>query len=131
MMSTHTVHLHDAFGQVLATAVVSKDGGTFAGTVDLTSTPPDARDLFEEFEEVVNGQMLSLVDDVADRIAALHVTATLDNKWMMGVENLQVFPTEGTISFAVGPPTPRMIANHVGQPDQPSEFELRVGDQFF
>jgi hypothetical protein len=103
MMSTQTVHLQDRSGGVLATAVVTRDGDSYTGTVDLTPMPPQARELFEEFEEIVNGQMLSLVDDVADRIAALRVHAVFDNGDTAEVRDLQVFPGDGTISFSIAP----------------------------
>jgi hypothetical protein len=82
-MITRTVILIDASRNVLATARVADEGPHYGGTIDLGSTPPALRALFDEFEEVVNDQVFSLVDEIQSKI------------------DLQVFPSTGAVSFKV------------------------------
>ena len=83
----------------LASAQVVDDGGYFWGTVDLGATPAHLRSLFEEFEEIVDGQMLSFLDEIQGRIASSPVRAVFDDGDEFEVADLQVYPTTGDISF--------------------------------
>src|SRR5262249_41234658 len=60
-MNTQTAKLVDPAGHVLATARVSDEGEHHGGTIVLNDMPAEQRQLFEEFEEIVNGQMLSFL----------------------------------------------------------------------
>lgn len=102
-MTTQTIQLLDRAGRIIATATTAENNDGFAGTVDLSRTPRDLRALFEEFEEVVQEQMLSLVDDVTDRIDALQLIARFDDHSEADVRDLQVFPETGAVSFGVEP----------------------------
>ena len=70
-----------------------------AGWIDLTPAPPGLRALFEEFEEAVTGQMFSLVDDIQARIAALVPQAEFADGSTALIDNLQVYPSTGDVSF--------------------------------
>ena len=100
-MTTRTVKLLGSDRSVLATAEVADEGLHYGGTVDLRGVPDDLRVLFEELEELVTGQMFSLVDGVQRRIAAIPVFAAFDGVAAVPVEDLQVFPSTGDISFRV------------------------------
>lgn len=101
-MSTRSLRFVDSAGQVLATAEVTDAGEHFTGRVDLTRTPRDLRLLFDEYEDVVEGQVLSLVDEIADRIAQRRIRAIFDDGEIeSAVDDLQVFPSTGTVSFAL------------------------------
>ena len=98
-MHPRTVRLVDPSGAVLATARVADEGGYYGGTIDLGETPAELRALFDEFEEVVNGQMFAFLDDVQARIAAHPLRAVFDDGCEVPVKDLQVFPGTGDVSF--------------------------------
>lgn len=85
---------------MVAVAHVTEQGGHYEGAIDLTQTPPRVRALFEEFEEIVNGQMFSFLDEIEDKIAVLSLKAVLDNNGSeVLVKELQVYPGTGDVSF--------------------------------
>jgi hypothetical protein len=84
---------------VLATTQVADQGGYFGGTIDLRSTPAHLRALFEEFEEIVNGQMFVFLDEIQAKIGSLPIKAVFDDGFEVYVKDLQVFPSTGDISF--------------------------------
>ncbi len=100
-MTTRGVRLLDPARAVLATARVTDEGNHFGGTVDLRLTPPSLRALFDEFEEVVDGQMFVFLDDIQDKIGAVVVKAVFDDGSERPVKDLQVFPRTGDVSFRV------------------------------
>src|SRR5258708_36158228 len=98
-MNGPIVKLIDPRRNVLAAAQVADEGEHYGGTIDLARTPPDVCALFEAFEEVVNGQMFSLLDEVQARIGSLAIKAVFDDGSEVGVKDLQVFPSTGDVSF--------------------------------
>ncbi len=106
-MSSQPVRTVDGPHGVLATALVTEEGGRYGGTIDLRETPARVRALFDEFEEVVNGQMFSLLDEVQEKIAALASKAVFADGQEASVEDLQVYPRTGEVTFKrVGAPSP-------------------------
>lgn len=98
-MTTHTVRFLDPARVVVATATVADAGDHFAGTIDLSAAPPAVRAVFAEFEEVVNGQMFSFLDEVEGKVAALGLRAEWDEGPTAPVTDLQVYPATGEVSF--------------------------------
>ena|ERR1700730_18279188 len=98
-MNAHTIQLIDPSRKVVARANVAERGERFEGTIDLSCAPSAVLSLFEEFEEVVNGQLFSFLDDIQGKIASLPIQAVLDNGVEMRVEDLQVYPSTGKVSF--------------------------------
>ena len=98
-METRAVKLIDPSRKVVATAQVADEGGYYGGTIDLRDTPPGLRALFEEFEEIVNGQMFAFLDDIQQRIGTLRLKALFDTRQEACVKDLQVFPSTGDVSF--------------------------------
>lgn len=98
-MCAKPIRLIDAAGQALACGEVADQGEFYAGTIDLTCTPPKVRELFTEFEEIVNGQEFSCVEEVQQRIDALHAMVEFGGGDKALVSDLQVFPSAGTVSF--------------------------------
>jgi hypothetical protein len=98
-MTNGTVKLIDRSQNVLATALVSDEGDRYGGTIDLSSTPPALCALFAEFEEIVNGQMFSFLDEIEDRIRALPIKAVFESGDEIHVKDLQVYPSTGNVSF--------------------------------
>jgi hypothetical protein len=88
--------------KVIATAKVVEEAGHFAGRIDLSTTPRTTRQLFEEFEEVVNGQVFSLLDEIEERIAAAAPVAVFDDGREAVIQDLQVYPSSGRVSFKLG-----------------------------
>ena len=103
-MTNRSVTIIDRGRDVVAMADVELIGGHYSGRVDLNRMSPTLRRLFEEYEDVVNGQVFSLLDQVEDQIAALSLSAVFDEGCEASVEDLQIFPEEGTISFRVAEP---------------------------
>jgi hypothetical protein len=98
-MDMLNVTLIDSSRKVLATARVAEEGDRYGGTIDLCCTPASVRALFAEFEEIVNGQMLSFLDEIQDKIGALSVRAVFPSGREAAVKDLQVYPSTGEVSF--------------------------------
>jgi hypothetical protein len=101
LMETRTVKLIDQAGHVVATAQVADEGADYGGTIDLRATPPALRALFDEFEEIVNGQMFAFLDDIQGKIRAVPLRAVFDTGRTVDIKDLQVFPGTGEVSLRV------------------------------
>ena len=75
-MYARCVRLIDDSSAVVATAAVTDAGPNFEGTIVLDSTPPQWRARFEEF---VNGQMLSFLDEIEGKIGSRPLEADFDD----------------------------------------------------
>jgi hypothetical protein len=102
-MSGRVVRFVGPDRRVVAVAAVADEGDHFAGTIDLSATPPAMLAVFREWEEVVNGQMFSFLDEVEARVAALGLRAELDEGEPVRIRNLQVYPGHGEVSFQLAP----------------------------
>jgi hypothetical protein len=100
------VKLLDQSRTPVATAQVTAEDGFFSGKVDLSSMPPALRQTFEEYEELVNGQMFSLLDEIEERIAAVPIVVVFEDSREARVTDLQIYPSTGLVSFRVTKPTP-------------------------
>lgn len=100
-MRAQDIKLLDSIGKCWATASVTDKGSQFGGTVDLHNAPANMRSLFDEFEECVNGQMFSFLDGIGEKIASLGIRVQLDDDFEAAIDDLQVFPSTGDISFKV------------------------------
>ncbi len=98
-MNSHHIQLVDESQTVLAEAQIVDEGDYFGGTVDLEKTPAPVRLLFEEFEEVVNGQMFAFLDNIQEKIDAIPIKAIFDDGLAISIRDLQVFPSTGDLSF--------------------------------
>ena len=98
-METRIVKVIDPARNVVAIAQVTDEGAYYGGTIDLRDTPPSLRQLFEEFEEIVNGQMFAFLDDIQERIGTLSLKAAFDTGQERDIKDLQVFPSTGDVSF--------------------------------
>ena len=98
-MNTRTVKLIDQSRDVLAVTQVADEGDHYGGTIDLEGAPASLRALFDEFEEIVNGQMFSFLDAIQEKIGSLPIKAVFDNGREVYVKDLQVFPSTGEVSF--------------------------------
>ena len=98
-MHFHLTCLSDASGAEAAGLSGHVIGGRFDGRIDLAPAPAELRRLFEQFEEIVEGQMLSLLDGVEGRIAALNLSAVRAGGRAELVHDPQVYPSTGAVSF--------------------------------
>ena len=98
-MNMRTVQFIDQSRNVLATAQVADEGNHYGGTIDLRGVSAGLRALFIEFEEIVNGQMFSFLDEIQEKIDSPHMKAVFDDGQEVDVKDLQVFPSTGDVSF--------------------------------
>ena len=105
-MDTQTVSFIDQRGNVVATAQVAPIEQRFSGVIDLTHMPAQVRQMFDEFEELVNGQMFTLADEVEEQIAELSLNVVFDQGRAMAIEDLQIYPSTKRLSFRVARQTP-------------------------
>lgn len=74
-------------------------GDHFEGSICLDNAPGEIRQLFEQYEEIVEGQLFSLLDDVEERIARMPIKVLLNDGSTGPILDLQVFPSTGAVSF--------------------------------
>src|SRR5260370_30592634 len=98
-MNQQIMQLIDPNRNVVATAHVEEKHGLFAGHVDLASMPPRLRQLFLEFEEMVNNQVFSVLDEIEDKIASVGLQIVFPNGQEASLRDLQIYPSTGGISF--------------------------------
>ena len=100
MISQH-VTLIDQGRQVVATAQVAEQDGTFAGRINLSSMPVPLRRLFEEYEEIVNTHTFSLLDEIEEKIETLHLKAVFEDGHEAALADVQIYPSTNKVSFQV------------------------------
>ena len=106
-MTLRNIRLVDPSRTVLAEARVTDEGSYFGGTIDLRDTPPELRALFDEFKEIVNGQMFAFLDAIQAKIEALRIKAVFGDGIKECVKDLQVFPSTGDLSFRLACAAPQ------------------------
>ena len=100
MISQH-ITLIDQGRQVVATAQVAEQDGTFAGRINLSSMPVPLRRLFEEYEEIVNTHTFSLLDEIEEKIETLHLKAVFEDGHEATLTDVQIYPSTKKVSFQV------------------------------
>lgn len=91
--------LVDSQDNLIGVVRVSAEGGLWSGEIDLSGTAPSIVSLFTRFEELVNGQMLSLLDDVQTEISQLGAKFLVPEQEALAVEDLQIYPAQRKVSF--------------------------------
>jgi hypothetical protein len=104
-MNTRPIYLLDRSRARIAVLDVADVGGRYEGTINLETTPPPLRKLFEEFEAVVEGQTFSLLDAVEDQIEAISLKVAFEDGTEAYIEDFQAFPSTGAVSFKTRQPT--------------------------
>jgi hypothetical protein len=90
---------------MIAAVQMANEHSHYGGTINLASTPPALRALFDEFDEAVNDQIFSWADEIQDKISSFGIKAVFDDGFEADVTDLQVFPSTGAVSFKlVGSP---------------------------
>jgi hypothetical protein len=116
-VSTETVRFIDRSRKVVATAEVAVRGDRFVGRIDLTPMPESLRKAFEGYEEIVNGQMFGLLDEIEEQISSIPLTVLFDERSEAAVVDLQVYPSTGRVSFGIGAESPQIpeLRPHLGE----------------
>jgi hypothetical protein len=109
-MSSKAIRIIDEGGETVATAQVSERGVRLGGQIDLSSMPTRLRRKFEEYEEIVNGQMFSLLDEIEDQIRALRLKVAFEDGSEAPVEDLQIYPSTRRVSFRMAERSVRSAA---------------------
>ena len=91
--------LVDAQGNLIGVVRVSAEGGLWSGEIDLSGSAPSIVSLFTRFEDLVNGQMLSLVDDLETEICQLGAQFLVADGKALPVGDLQIYPAQREVSF--------------------------------
>ncbi|MBN8469543.1 hypothetical protein JYJ95_23825 [Corallococcus exiguus] len=91
--------LSDAQGKLIGRVSVSAEGSLWSGDIDLSGAAPGIMSLFTEFEELVNDQVLSLLDDMETQVARLGPRFRVAGEEALPVEDLQIYPAQREVSF--------------------------------
>ncbi len=102
-MNERTIKLLGPSGDLLATGQVVLEGNHFEGSIDLSAMPASMLQTFQEFEELVNSQIFSLLDEIEQRINDLAIKVVFDDGREALVKDLQIYPSTGSTSFKVVP----------------------------
>lgn len=100
-MNAKALKIIDLCQTVVATAHVVKKDERFTGWVDLHAMPMNLRQLFDEYEEIVNGQLFSFLDEIEEQVNALQLSVSFDGGEEVNIEDLQIYPTTRRISFKI------------------------------
>ena len=100
-MSAQTIKLLGPSGQLLATGQVDWEQDRFSGHLDLGAMPAPLLQTFQEFDEIVNDRIFSLLDDIEQRIHDLGIKVVFDDGSEAFAEDLQIYPSTGLASFKV------------------------------
>jgi hypothetical protein len=80
-----------------------QDDGLHFGTIDLSQADAGVLALLYELEEMINGIILSLLDQVMNRIEALGISWIRDGGAPLRVYDVQINPTERLFGFRLAP----------------------------
>ena len=100
-MTSQRVTLIAQGQQVVGTAQVAEQDGTFIGRIDLRLMPIPLQHLFEEYEEIVKTHMLSLLDAIEEQIEAFHLKGVFEDGHEATLTNVQIYPSTKKVSFQV------------------------------
>jgi hypothetical protein len=103
-MTHRSVTIIDRGRDVVATADVELLEDHYSGQVNIDRMSPSLRLLFEEYEDIVNDQVFSLLDQIEGRIGAISFVAIFDDGCEAFVKDLQIFPKGGSVAFRVAEP---------------------------
>jgi hypothetical protein len=73
----------------------------YSGLVDLGLMPAFILSQFEEYESLINGQVLSLLDKIDEQIDISSFTVVFDDNRVFHVDDLQIYPSSKMIYFKV------------------------------
>ncbi len=98
-MISQRVTLIDQSRNVVATAQVAEQDSTFTGRIDLSLMPAMLQRQFEAYEEIVNNQMFSLLDEIEEKIGTLFLKVVFENGDEADLVDVQIYPSTKNVSF--------------------------------
>jgi hypothetical protein len=98
-MISQRVTLIDQERQVIARTEVAEQDGAFVGRIDLSLMPMPLRQLFEEYEEIVNTHTFSLLDEIEEKIENLHLKVVFEDGYEAALADVQIYPSTNKVSF--------------------------------
>jgi len=98
-MRTQMIKLIHPDRAVVATAQVLEEGAQYRGRIDLGLMPAPLKQTFADFEEIVNGQMFSLLDEIEEQIGAMGLKIRFSSGYEAKTADLQIYPSTNRISF--------------------------------
>jgi len=128
-MAVQPLYLVDRSSKRVADLDVHRDGERYRGTIRLEATPPSLRAIFNEFEELVEGQVFSLMDEIDGKIASELLKVVFTDGTEESLDDLQVYPSTGRVSFMtrcaaiVTPPAPALRVDDAGNGRQFGDLE--------
>lgn len=105
-MTSQPTYLVDQSSVRVADLEVSLIGGFYSGTIGLSAAPPNLKHLFEEFEEMVEGQVFTVADEIEERIGRMRLKVIFADGGEAHVQDLQVYPSINRVSFKTRQTTP-------------------------
>lgn len=105
-MLKRSLYLIDPSAACVASLDVAPVGDHFEGTLSLAPSAADLERLFEEYEEIVEGQVFSLLDEVEQKVTAARLRFAFEGGCATEVYDLQVFPSTRAVSFKIRQPQP-------------------------
>jgi hypothetical protein len=100
-MSLQQVTIIDQNRKIVATAQVTEQDGTFTGRINLSPMPAPLQRQFEAYEEVVNQQMFSLLDEMEEKIGGMFLKGIFAEGHVAPLADLQIYPSINKVSFKV------------------------------
>jgi uncharacterized protein YlaN (UPF0358 family) len=100
-MNSQQVTIIDQKREVAATAQVTEQNGTFTGRIDLNPMSAPLRRQFEVYEEIVNNQMFSLLDEIEEKIETRLLKVVFADGRVAHLADLQIYPSTKKVSFKV------------------------------
>ncbi|WP_406700727.1 hypothetical protein V5E97_18205 [Singulisphaera sp. Ch08] len=98
-MPHEAITIVDEGRNVVATGLVEFLGDCYSGSVNVDRMSDSFQKMFVEYEDVVNNQTFSILDQIEDRISSIRFSAIFEGGSEFPVKDLQIFPKGGTLSF--------------------------------
>lgn len=98
-MSHEVITIVDDGRNLVATGLVEFRGDYYSGSVNVDRMPESFKNLFYEYEYIINNQIFSILDQIEDRINSIPFSAIFEGGRECLVKDLQIFPKGGTLSF--------------------------------
>lgn len=100
-MSLQQITIIDQKRKIVATAQVTERDDRFTGRIDLRPMSAPLRRQFEAYEEIVNEQMFSLLDEMEEKIGAMLLKVVFADGHVAPLADLQIYPSIKKVSFKV------------------------------
>jgi hypothetical protein len=96
-----SVRIFDQDRNAVAVAEVELQAGNYSGTANVDRMPETLRLRFETYEDIVNSQTFSLLDQIEEEIGSIAFVAVFEDGSESYIKDLQIFPKTRTVSFNV------------------------------